>query len=236
MPNNEIYEAGNEYFIMCCSEINDINYGSLSNLEIRRSILDVMGNKWHYRERLSRTRKHGCHKNGWIMFYICPTGRWIAGEKNPITFLSGFINVQHWVFCQYCHQLVCHRIVITFISHLINWRASKIEYTSHMLAFSIHDFLLTGVDPGFSLLFFFFWGGGTKIICRHAHHERKARSPLTAGMPVFQAKAWIQALAIYFQAICFSFLCTNWAILDSFQAHSCFLTGNPVTVRGPGPT
>ena len=25
----------------------------------------------------------------------------------------------------------------------------------------------------------------------------------------FQAKAWIQALAIYFQAICFSFVCTN---------------------------
>ena len=46
-------------------------------------------------------------------------------------------------------------------------------------------------------------------------------------MPVFQAKAWIQALAIYFEAICFSFLCTNWTILDSFQAHSCFLTGNP---------
>ena len=44
----------------------------------------------------------------------------------------------------------------------------------------------------------------------------------------FQAKAWIQALAIYFQAICFSFLCTNWTILDSLQAHSCFLTGNPV--------
>ena len=43
----------------------------------------------------------------------------------------------------------------------------------------------------------------------------------------FQAKAWIQALAIYFQAICFSFLCTNWASLDSFQTHSCFLTGNP---------
>ena len=33
----------------------------------------------------------------------------------------------------------------------------------------------------------------------------------------FQAKAWIQALAIYFhffQAICFRFLCTNWTILD----------------------
>ena len=44
----------------------------------------------------------------------------------------------------------------------------------------------------------------------------------------FQAKAWIQPLAIYFQAICFSFLCTNWTILDSFQAHSCFLTGNPI--------
>ena len=43
----------------------------------------------------------------------------------------------------------------------------------------------------------------------------------------FQAKAWIQALAIYFQAICFSFLCTNWTILNSFQAHSCFLTDNP---------
>ena len=49
----------------------------------------------------------------------------------------------------------------------------------------------------------------------------------------FQAKAWIQALAIYFQAICFSFLCTNWKLLDSFQAHSCFLTGNPWFDFGP---
>ena len=46
------------------------------------------------------------------------------------------------------------------------------------------------------------------------------------GMPVFRLY-WIQALAIYFQAICFIFLCTNWTILDSFQTHSCFLIGNP---------
>ena len=44
----------------------------------------------------------------------------------------------------------------------------------------------------------------------------------------FQAKAWIQALAIYFQAICFSvFFVQIDFFLDSFQAHSCFLTGNP---------
>ena len=42
-----------------------------------------------------------------------------------------------------------------------------------------------------------------------------------------QAKAWIQALAIYFQAICFSFFVYKLNNLDSFQAHSCFLTGNP---------
>ena len=48
----------------------------------------------------------------------------------------------------------------------------------------------------------------------------------------FQAKAWIQALAVYFQAICIRFFSTNWTILDSFQAHSCFLTGNPAYTPG----
>ena len=49
----------------------------------------------------------------------------------------------------------------------------------------------------------------------------------------FQAKAWIQALAIYFHTICLSFLCTTWKFLDSFQAHLCFLyTGNPVCYIG----
>ena len=39
-----------------------------------------------------------------------------------------------------------------------------------------------------------------------------------AGMPVFR-------LAIYFQAICLILcVCTNWTILDSFQAHSCFVS------------
>ena len=50
---------------------------------------------------------------------------------------------------------------------------------------------------------------------------------MCSGMTVFQAKAWFQALAIYFQAICFSFLCTNWTLLDSFQAPLMFSYWQP---------
>ena len=39
----------------------------------------------------------------------------------------------------------------------------------------------------------------------------------------FQAKSWIQALAIFFRPYVSVIFCTNWTILDSFQAHSCFL-------------
>ena len=48
-----------------------------------------------------------------------------------------------------------------------------------------------------------------------------------SGMPVFRQKPEFRPWQFIFMPYVSVVLCTNCTILDSLQAHSCFLTGNP---------
>ena len=70
-------------------------------------------------------------------------------------------------------------------------------------------------------------------IFQYFHHSSDKSG---SGMPVLRQKPEFRPWQFIFRPYVSVFLCTNWEILDSFQTHSCFLTGNPAGFNVTDPT